>query len=165
MNILKKKNTAPIIKVIVIFMLSSFLLGIILSINIDVNQNYQLNESNFFEKVITLFSFNYWFIFLVWQLGKTKGIFLITYLLVFFKCMLMGLVFLVNLKGDNVFNFLKYFLLDLVLYFPLLGIILYDVSLYNFYDDKRYNSIAQIIFYSFWVLIYSLLCSVIGSKI
>lgn len=165
MKIFKEQNIVPIVKVIVIFMLASFLLGVILASKISVDQNYKIEEVSFFESAFSSFVFNFWLIFLVWLLGRAKGIFLFSYLLVFFKCMLFGVCFLVNLKHGDIFCFLKCFLVDLVLLFPLFGIMLYDIALYNFYKQKQEKPNYKILIYAVWIFAYSLLSGFIRSKI
>lgn len=144
-------------------MIISFVFGILLSFKINVESNFQETPKSFFEKAFSCFVFNFWFIFLIWHFGKTKGLFLICYLLVFIKFLLLGLTFFINLKSGNTLSFLKYFIWDLVLLFPLLGIVLYDVSLNNFVEEKKKSPYFQIMFYFLWVLIYSLVSGFVGS--
>lgn len=151
----------PIIKIIVIFMAFSFAFGIMFALKINVKQIDYYDDQTFLSSALTCFAINFWFIFLLWLLGRTKGIFLICYLLVFLKCFLLGVMFYINLRSNHVFSFLKYFLLDLVFYFPLLGKILCDVSLNNFYHKNQKSPYNLIIVYVVWVFLYSLLCGVI----
>lgn len=165
MEKIKKLKVAPIVKIIIIFMVCSFVFGVIAALKIQVKPNNLLKEKTFFQIALTAFVFNYWLVFLLWQFGRTKGIFLLCYFLVFVKCLLFGITFCVNLRTLNSLSFFKYFVLDLALLFPLFGIILYDISSYNFYDNKKYSSQMQIVVYTFWLLAYSLICGFIGSKI
>lgn len=161
----KKLKIAPIIKIIIVFMLCSFLMGVLVSLKVNVKEEIVKNESSFLVKMLFTFMMNYWLVFLIWHFGKTKGVFLLCYFLVFLKCFFLGIIFIVNLKTLHILSFFKYFLTDLVILFPLYGIILYDISLFNFYDQKEYSTSSQIIIYSIWLLLYSFLTSIIGSKI
>lgn len=161
----KKLKIAPIIKIIIIFMLCSFIFGVLLALKINVTETVAKSNSSFIEIMFFTFMMNFWYILLIWHFGKTKGVFLLCYFLVFLKCFFLGITFLVNLKALHILSFLKYFITDLVILFPLYIVMLYDVSLYNFYEQKQYSSIKQIIVYLIFVLVYSLLCSIIGSTI
>ena len=161
----KELKVVPIIKIIIIFMICGFLFGILLAFKNNVDHIVVETNSRFLEKTIFVFAFNFWFIFLIWQFGKTKGIFLVCYFLVFLKCLFFGIVFITNLKGANILSFLKLFMLDLVLLYPLFGVMLYDISLYNFYEQKQLNPDVKIIFYLIWLIVYSVICGIIGSKI
>jgi hypothetical protein len=162
---IKKLKVAPIVKIIIVFMVFSFLFGVLASFKVSVKTDSLTFQKSFLEIFLMTFIFNYWLIFLLWQLGKTKGIFLICYFLVFLKCLLFGITFGINLRSLNSLSFLKYFILDLSFLYPLFGVMLYDISSYNLYDNKKYSSQIQVIVYTIWTLIYSLICGFIGSKI
>jgi hypothetical protein len=161
----KELKLAPIVKIIIIFMICSFIFGILLAFKNNVNLHEVESNISFLRKIISCFVFNFCFVFLTWLFGKTKGMFLLSYLLVFIKCLFFGIVFITNLKGANIISFLKYFLLDLVLLYPLFGFMLYDISLYNFYNKKQFDQNFRIIIYTIWLIVYSVLCGIIGSKL
>ena len=165
MKQIKKLKVAPIVKIIIVFMVFSFLFGALASFKVSVKTDPLTFQKSFLEIFLMTFIFNYWLIFLLWQLGKTKGIFLICYFLVFLKCLLFGITSGINLRSLNSLSFLKYFILDLSFLYPLFGVMLYDISAYNLYDNKKYSSQIQVIVYTIWTLIYSLICGFIGSKI
>lgn len=140
-------------------------MGILFGFNICVNDIKIENETSFFNKFITTFIFNYWLIFIIWLLGKNKHLYILVCFLVFLKIFIFGIIFIVNIKVDNLIGYLKYFALDLLIYYPLLIYLLQVNFNFHYTRKNKINYDTILIISTICCLIYSAICGFIGSSL
>ena len=162
----KSQKISNLLKFLILFVVFSFLLGVVFSFTIKIDKISIVENQNFVYKFLNIFTLNFWIIFLIWLIGKYKGLFLFDFCFVFLKCFMQGIIFIINIKCNNLLSYFKYFIIDLLVYLPLLVFILYQIVRYNFDDkNKKINYDLLIIIYSVWCIIYASLCSIIGSNL
>lgn len=165
MNILKKIKISSLTKLIIIFLIICFVIGVMFGFKINVDVSALDKETTMLEKTLECFVFNFWFVFILWILGKGKSFFVIDFILIFLKNFLLGIIFCINLKAQNYFSFFKYFVIDLFLLETLYGYILYTIIKFHFDKNNKIKYDLIIMILLIWVIIYSLACGIIGSKI
>ena len=162
----KKQNISNLLKFIILFLLFSFLLGIAFTLTIKLDKISIVENEHFVTKFLNVFMLNFWIVFIIWLLGKYKSLFIINFCIVFVKCFMLGIIFMINIKCNNLLSFMKYFIIDLLVYVPLLGFILYQNINYNFNEkNRKINYDLLIVIYTIWCIIYASLCSIIGSNL
>lgn len=136
-----------------------------LGFNICVETLKIESKTNFFNKFINTFIFNYWLIFILWLIGKNKYLFVLDCFLVFLKFFIFGLVFIVNLKSQNLLSYLKILCVDALLYYPLLICFLYYGYNFHYKGENKFNYDTLLIICTICCLIYSIICGFIGSSL
>lgn len=141
------------------------MLGVLFALTINTNNTIIKDNQNFIVKFLHTFTLNFWIVFLMWLIGKYKELFIINFLISFVKTFMLGLIFVINIKSNNLFNYLKYFIVDFFVFLPLIIFILYQNLMYFLNKIKRLKYDLLIIVYTIWCILYASLSSFVGSKI
>lgn len=157
---ISKKNTF-VFKVTLVIILIGVLIGILLGLKIKVSTFSYFDDEHLLVKIFNVFVFNYWLIFIIWLLSKNQFLSLLGIIIIFLKCFNIGLTLLVNIKCNNFLNYYKYFIIDFVIFLPLLGLILYFILLNLFFKKVNKKDDLLIFFYTLWCIFYSIICGII----
>lgn len=161
-----KRKISMISKIIIIWILLGLILGIILGLQTVFFKDELVNTHKIFfetrtKRFIVCFLSNFWFIFVLWLIGKQKTLIFLSFILVLIKCFLLGLNLGIIVKANLFVTCFKFFLIDLVLYLPFLGFILRLQIL--FFDESKKNYEIVLFIGFIGIVLYSLMYALISA--
>lgn len=150
---------------IIFVIITGFVIGILSTNKIDEILIQITYEKKSYVKVfLNAFSFNFWYLFIIWFLGMIPIGFIFTYIIVFIKSNFIGIIFGICLKSSAIFGikeFILYSIFELIIIIPTLIYLSYQstnncfrVLTKSSYNNNYFNILIKTIII---IIIYSIL--------